>query len=129
MSEIYKQKVNNQNAQFGGGQVNAAESINAYEVGRTIGNQTPEQKQNLAQIAGEIKQILQKLEQINPTKTNTDKTIVAGKAADEIEKNPTLKARVIGALNSGGKETLKEAIDHPLVNILIATIEGWQNAK
>ena len=44
-------------------------------------------------------------------------TVVA-KVVDEIEKNPTLKARVVGALKSGGKEALKEAVDHPLVNRL-----------
>ena len=42
----------------------------------------------------------------------------------EIRNNPTLKARVIGALKSGGKEAFKEAVDNPLVNVLIAIIEG-----
>jgi hypothetical protein len=55
-------------------------------------------------------------------------TVVA-KVVDEIEKNPTLKARVIEALKSGGKEALKEAIDHPLVNILLAALDGWQEAE
>ena len=42
---------------------------------------------------------------------------------------PTLKAKVINALKAGGTEAFKEAIDHPLVNILVATIEGWQDAE
>lgn len=54
---------------------------------------------------------------------------VVAKAVDEIENNPTLKARVIGALKSGGTEAFKELIDHPLVNILLASIDGWQDAE
>ncbi|MEQ9358023.1 hypothetical protein [Coleofasciculus chthonoplastes] len=55
--------------------------------------------------------------------------IVAAKAADEIKNNPTLKARVIGALQSGGTEAFKEAVDNPLVNVLVAIIEGWMQAE
>ncbi len=47
-------------------------------------------------------------------------------AVDRIESNPTLKTKVINALKAVGTETFKEAVNHPLVNILLATIEGWQ---
>jgi uncharacterized protein YjbI with pentapeptide repeats len=93
------------------------------------GNYYAAGQQNLAQAAAEIQQLLQQLEQTNPTTTTSEKMTVVAKAVDEIEKNPTLKARVIGAFKSGGKEALKEAIDHPLVNILIASVEGWQEAE
>ncbi|NEP22744.1 hypothetical protein [Moorena sp. SIO3I6] len=53
---------------------------------------------------------------------------VVTKAAEQIEKNSTLKSRVVGALKSAGTEAFKEAIDHPLVNILVATIESWKDA-
>jgi hypothetical protein len=36
---------------------------------------------------------------------------------------------VIGALKAGGTEALKELVDHPLINILIASLEGWQDAE
>ncbi|WP_158069419.1 hypothetical protein [Moorena bouillonii] len=52
--------------------------------------------------------------------------IVVSEVVDQIENNPTLKAKVINALKAGGVEAFKEAIDHPLVNILMATIEGWR---
>ncbi|MCC5622224.1 hypothetical protein LC574_13220 [Nostoc sp. CHAB 5715] len=83
---------------------------------------------NLVEAASQIQQLLKQLEETNPTSTETERIIVAAKAADEIKNNPTLKARVIGALKSGGKEAFKEAVDNPLVNILIAIIEGWQEA-
>jgi hypothetical protein len=54
---------------------------------------------------------------------------VVARAVDEIEKNPTRKARVVGALKAGGTEALKELVDHPLINILLAFIEGWQEAE
>ena len=84
------------------------------------------QSQNLAEAAAEIQALLEQLSETYPTTTSREKNIVIGEAVDRIENNPTLKARVINALKTGGTETFKEAIDHPLVNILMATIEGWQ---
>jgi hypothetical protein len=63
------------------------------------------------------------------TTTTSEKMIVVARAVDEIESNSTLKARVIGALKAGGTEAFKELIDHPLVNILLASIDGWQDAE
>jgi uncharacterized protein YjbI with pentapeptide repeats len=129
MSEGSKQQFNNdlRNAQFAGGLVNA-DKVKAGQIGGDINNYTPQQRQNLAEAAAEIQQLLKQLEETNPTSTETERIIVAAKAADEIRNNSTLKARVIGALKSGSKEAFKEAVDNPLVNILIAIIEGWQEA-
>lgn len=57
-----------------------------------------------------------------------EKNIVVGEVVDRIEQNPPLKAKVINALKAGGTEAFKEAIDHRLVNILVASIEGWQDS-
>jgi hypothetical protein len=85
-------------------------------------------KQSLDEAAAEISQLFKQLEETNPTTTETEKMIIAAKAADEIKNNPTLKARVIGAFKSGGTEAFKEAVDNPLVNVLVAIIEGWMQA-
>ncbi|OKH31742.1 hypothetical protein NIES2101_41310 [Calothrix sp. HK-06] len=129
MSEASKKQshFNLQGAQFGGGLIDA-ETVNAEHIGGNITNYTTEQKQNLAQAAAEIQQLLTQLEQTNPTTTSAQKMAVVAQAVDQIEKNPTLKARVVGALKSGGAEALKEALDHPLVNVFIAAVEGWQGA-
>ncbi|MDJ0900593.1 MAG: pentapeptide repeat-containing protein [Xenococcus sp. MO_188.B8] len=87
------------------------------------------EQQNLADAATEIQQLLEQLSKTNPTSTNKEKMVVVGEAVDRIENNPTLKTKVINALKAGGTEAFKEAIDHPLVNILVATIEGWQDAE
>ncbi len=85
--------------------------------------------QDLPQAAAKIQQLLEQLSKTYPTTTSREKNIVVGEVVDQIENNPTLKAKVINALKAGGTEAFKEAIDHPLINILVATIEGWQDAE
>ncbi|WP_179075728.1 hypothetical protein [Nostoc sp. C057] len=119
---------NLQGAQFAGGLVNA-DTVTADQIGGNITNYNPEQKQNLAQAAADIQQLLNQLGQTYPTNTPLEKQIAVTEALKQIDSNPTLKARVIGALKSGGTEALKELVDHPLVNILLATLEGWQDAE
>jgi uncharacterized protein YjbI with pentapeptide repeats len=115
-------------AQFAGGLVNA-DTVTANQIGGNITNYSTEQKQNLAEAAAEIQQLLNQLGQAYPTNTPLEKQIAVTEALKQINNNPTLKARVIGALKSGGTEALKELVDHPLVNILLATLEGWQDAQ
>jgi uncharacterized protein YjbI with pentapeptide repeats len=115
-------------AQFAGGLVNA-DTVNAQQIGGNITNYSPEQRQNLAEAAAEIQQLLNQLGQTYPTNTPLEKQIAVTEALKQIDSNPTLKARVVGALKSGGTEALKELVDHPLVNILLATLEGWQDAE
>jgi uncharacterized protein YjbI with pentapeptide repeats len=115
-------------AQFAGGLVNA-DTVNANQIGGNITNYNSEQKQNLAEAAAEIQQLLNQLGQTYPTNTPLEKQVAVTEALKQIDNNPTLKARVIGALKSGGTEALKELVDHPLVNILLATLEGWQDAE
>lgn len=62
--ENNQQRVNNktssfnlQNAQFGGSLVNA-DTVNANQIGGNITNYTPQQRQNLADAAAEIQQLL-----------------------------------------------------------------------
>ncbi|NET41535.1 MAG: hypothetical protein F6K15_06220 [Okeania sp. SIO2B3] len=92
-------------------------------------NYSPEQKQNLAGAAKEIQQLLQQLSKPDYSATPTENAIIVGEVMQEIEKNPSLKSRIIEALKQGGKEAFKELIDHPAVNILMASIDGWNNAE
>lgn len=102
---------------------------NIQEGAKVAGVINEAQQQNLAEAAGEIQQLLEQLTEAYPTTTYEEKTAVVGEVVDRIESNPTLKAKVINALKAGGTEAFKEAIDHPLVNILVASIEGWQDAE
>ena len=88
---------------------------------------SPEQKQSLAEAATEIQQLLNQLSQTYPTTTVPEQMVVATKVIEEIEKKPQLKQRVIRALQSGGAEAFKELVDNPIINVLLAVLEGWKS--
>ncbi|NJM20965.1 MAG: CHAT domain-containing protein [Richelia sp. RM2_1_2] len=108
-----------------GGMIASQGSNNQQNMTNAQNINTPEQQQELVETANEIKILLQRLEQENPSKTHSQKMMVVAQAVEEIENNPTLKARVVGALKVAGRESFKESINHPLVNIFMAAIDGW----
>jgi uncharacterized protein YjbI with pentapeptide repeats len=97
--------------------------------GKLAGTLNESQQQNFAEAAREIHQLLQELDQTYPTTTTADKMAVATEAIKRVESNPTLKQRVIGALKAAGTEAFKEAINHPVANVLVAAMEGWQEGS
>jgi uncharacterized protein YjbI with pentapeptide repeats len=111
------------NAKFGGGF--AAEG--GTQTGGTFNDYSTQQ--DLAAAAQDIQSLLNQLSQTYPSTTITEQATLATKAVEEIEKNPPLKARVVGALKAGGVEALKELIDHPAVAIVLAALEGWQKPE
>jgi hypothetical protein len=84
--------------------------------------------QSLTEAAAEIQNLLKQLEQTYPANTFAEKATVADEALKKIELNPSLKAKILGAIAGAGKEALKEPVDHPVMNILMAGIEGWQTS-
>jgi hypothetical protein len=84
------------------------------------------QPQTLSEAAAEIQKLLKQLEQTYPIRTFAEKAVVADEALRKIESNSDLKSKITSALTAVGKEALKEAVDHPVMNILMAGIEGWQ---
>lgn len=84
----------------------------------------PEQKQNLAEAAAEIQQLLNQLATSNPNNEEFAEAI-----RREIQKNPTLKARLVNALKSGGLEALKAIFNHPVFSIPAETVKGWLEAE
>ncbi len=85
-----------------------------------------EQNQSLKETAAKIQKLLQQLEQNYPTNTPLEKQMVVIEVIKRIESNPTLKAWVVQALKGVDIEALKELINHPLVNVLLAGLEGYQ---
>ncbi|NEP07927.1 MAG: hypothetical protein F6K34_25985 [Okeania sp. SIO4D6] len=93
-----------------------------------INNYPPEQKQNLADAAAEIQQLLQQLEQNYPNATEVEKqSALAITLQQEIKQNPTLKARLINALKEGGIEALKVLFGP--IGIPIEMVKGWIEAE
>jgi len=85
--------------------------------------------QNLAQAAQEIKALLNQLDNDYDSSTPTGQAMISAKAIESIEKNPTLKARVVNALKEGGTTALEVAIDHPAVKPVVALLKGFMDAK
>jgi hypothetical protein len=84
------------------------------------------QEQNLATAASEIQKLLDQLAQSYPN--STEATLVQAIQV-EIQRNPTLKARLINALKSGGVEALKAIFNHPFVSVPVETIKGFLEAE
>ncbi|WP_413175371.1 COR domain-containing protein [Anabaena azotica] len=122
MSESYQSKYDQRNAnnQF----------VDTAQAGSNVtfnqNNYTPEQKQNLADAAAEIQQLLHQLSKNNQTSTNEG---ITNAIYQEIQRNPTLKARLISALKAGGLEALKAIFNHPVFSIPAETIKGFLEAE
>ena len=96
--------------------------------GKVEGDMIINHKQSLAESASEIQQLLQILNQSYPTDITEDSQAEIEVAVKGINKNPQLKERLINALKAGSMETVKELMDNPYVNILMAAYEGWKEA-
>jgi ElaB/YqjD/DUF883 family membrane-anchored ribosome-binding protein len=93
-------------------------------------NYAPEQKQNLAEAAKEIQQLLDQLSQTYPTTTQTEKQAVVNQAIARIKRdNPTTWQRLRSATEAALIEAFKEVLDNPFVNITVAAVEGYRDAK
>ena len=62
-------------------------------------------------------------------KTNPSEATIADTIQQEIKRNPTLKARLVNALKTGGIEALKAIFNNPLVSIPVETIKGFLEAE
>ncbi|MEL7245393.1 MAG: pentapeptide repeat-containing protein [Cyanobacteria bacterium J06573_2] len=82
-------------------------------------------QQEISSVATEIQVILEKLDKQKHPVTDIEKLATVALAVEEIKNNPRLEARLINAIKAGGIQTFKEAVKHPLMNILVATIQGW----
>jgi len=110
--------------QYGTGDNIAGDKVMGDKINTQINN-----SQNLAQAAQDIKALLTQLDQDYDRTTPTGQAMISAQAIATIEKNPTLKARVINALKEGGTTALEEAIDHPAVKPVVALLKGFMDAK
>jgi hypothetical protein len=102
------------------------------KIDRAITNQynySAEEKQTLAEAAKEIQDLLEQISKTYSPPNPSNNLKIATETVEAIEKNPTLKARIISTLKGGATEALKELVDHPAVNIFMALIEGWNSAE
>jgi hypothetical protein len=74
-----------------------------------------------AQTVREIKELLDRITAADQTNNST---LIAVKAIEAIEKNPTLKERIINAGKEAGFAAIDAAVDHPAIKIVTAAIKG-----
>ena len=79
------------------------------------------EKQDLAE-AAKIQALIQQLEQTYPTNTTPEQMVVAAKAIEQIESNPTWKSKAISAFQQG---SLKAIETHPIGAFIVGAIKGW----
>ena len=101
------------------GQVGAM-GENARSDNNSFVQQQLEQKQTLSDAAKAIQELLKQLEQTNPTATESEKI-----AHVNDETTPSLKRRVVGALQAGGEAAIEEFLDNAYVNVGKAIVKGW----
>jgi predicted transcriptional regulator len=118
MSEF---KIDQSQASIG---VSFSKNTKSEQIGGTINNYSPEQRQTLAEAVKEIQQLLDQLSQTYPTTTAADKSAVAAKAMEEIEKQPDVKKKVLKALKAGGVAAVMELTNNPVVNILTPMLQS-----
>ncbi|HEY9640558.1 MAG TPA: hypothetical protein V6C57_08740 [Coleofasciculaceae cyanobacterium] len=121
---------NDKNYNWYGDRVNG-DKIGGDKIGgdKVLGNKiTHYNSQNLAQAAQEIKSLLDQLDRDYDRTTPTGQAMISAQAIASIEKNPTLKARIINALKEGGTTALEEAIDHPAIKPVVALLKGFMDA-
>jgi hypothetical protein len=112
-------------------------NVSGGQVGQMVGkveddfnvNASPEQKQNLAEAAKEIQQLLTQLDQSYPTDTVAGQMQVAQEVMKEIEQNMPLGDRLLSAIRAGGTEALKQTLNHPAATFVLALIDDWQKTK
>lgn len=107
--------------------VGYSENTTAEQIGGTIHNYAPEQ--SLTEAAAEIHQLLDQLSETYPTETDSQKDVVADEAIKQINNKPNLKKRIVNVIKAMGVEALKEAIDHPVANVLVAGAQEWKEPK
>ena len=79
----------------------------------------------LAQVARDIKALLDELsEEYNPT-TEKGKTKISSGAIAQIKANPQLKQRTFKAMKSAGEEALEQAIQHPVAKVVVEGVKGF----
>ncbi|MEA5477709.1 HEAT repeat domain-containing protein [Pseudanabaena galeata UHCC 0370] len=120
---IHMTEINNNfsNANFGGANIaNLGGTVNEQK----IVQKTEVPKQNLAEATKEIQELLNQL-----AKTNPSEATIADTIQQEIKRNPTLKARLVNALKTGGIEALKAIFNNPFVSIPVETIKGFLEAE
>lgn len=97
--------------QFGLGDNFGGDQVMGDKIDTQINN-----SQDLAQAAKDIKTLLEQLSEEYPSDSSR---VLGAKAADQIERNPELRSRILRGVKAGGFAALEKMIDHPVAKFFI----------
>jgi len=80
-------------------------------------------EQSLAEVAAEIRHLLQQLERTYPTTSPLEKLTLVLEAVKAMDSNPPLKARLVNILKEDDTAAFKALVAHPLTNKFLAALE------
>lgn len=105
---------------------NVKDIHNRISVQKKYNHISTERKWDLAEAAAEIQRLLEQLSKTYPSENPAEQLNLTAKAVATIESNPTIKSRIVKGIQAGGVEAIKELVNHPAINILMATLEGMK---
>ncbi|NEO94991.1 MAG: transporter substrate-binding domain-containing protein, partial [Moorea sp. SIO3G5] len=108
-SEVSNQSSKNYNNNLTGASVGNFAHENSGVQNSKQNNYTSPEKKDLAEAEKKVQQILQQLEENNPADNTSAHMILAAKAVEQIESDPTLKQKVISAVKEGGLAAFERA--------------------
>jgi len=117
---IHAKEYYEQSGQLGIGHMSDSEIKDQAKVAGIINEA---EQRNLAEVAKEIQELLDQLSETCPTTTTSEKYEVAAKAIKIIEDDSLLKSKIIRVVKAALFEALKQAVNHPLVNIVMAGLQ------
>jgi hypothetical protein len=83
------------------------------------------EQQNLTAAAAEIQQLLEQLDPFSFSDPTAEQA-VAAEAIQQIESNPTLRARILSAIQAGGVSAFEQLLNHPAASFVMAALADWQ---
>jgi hypothetical protein len=88
-----------------------------------------ERERELFKVVQEVHLLLIALEKSYPENTTSNSLNIATEAVQSIENDPTLKQRLLAALQHGGSKAFEKALDHPAASFFVGACEGFKAGK
>ncbi len=111
----------------GGGDYREIDNKGTYVEGNYYNS--PQAKQNLAEAAAEIQQLLKQLEQKYDPNDPVEQIQMATEVVKQIDADPKWKQRLLSSVGAGSTAALDSLLNHPAASFIIAAIQKWQETE
>ena len=111
----------------GGGDYREIDNKGTYVEGNYY--HSPQAKQNLAEAAAEIQQLLKQLEQTYNPDDPLEQMQMATEVVKQIDADPNWKQRLLSSVGAGSTAALDSLLNHPAASFIIAAIQKWKETQ